>query len=104
MQLTSYPKSTPTQQTTTHNTQFARLACPRASIPVIAAEDLVEADGLLFGFPTRFGAPAAQMKAFWDSTGGLWARGALVGKPVGFFYGTGTQNGGQVRATRWWWS
>jgi NAD(P)H dehydrogenase (quinone) len=66
------------------------------SIPVITAEELVQADGLLFGFPTRFGAPAAQMKAFWDSTGGLWAKGALVGKPVGFFYGTGTQNGGQV--------
>lgn len=56
---------------------------------------MVEADGLIFGFPTRFGTPAAQMRAFWDSTGGLWAKGALVGKPVSFFYGTGTQNGGQ---------
>lgn len=61
------------------------------SIPIITPDDLVAADGLIFGFPTRFGTPAAQMRAFWDSTGGLWAKGALVGKPVSFFFGTGTQ-------------
>lgn len=41
----------------------------RGSIPVIKPEDLVEADGLIFGFPTRFGQPAAQMRALWDATG-----------------------------------
>lgn len=40
------------------------------SIPVIKPEELVEADGLIFGFPTRFGQPAAQMRALWDATGG----------------------------------
>lgn len=64
-------------------------------IPVISVEELVEADGLLFGFPTRFGSMAAQMKAFFDSTGKLWTEQKLAGMPAGFFVSTGTQGGGQ---------
>lgn len=37
---------------------------------------------------------AAQFKVFLDSTGGIWAKGALVGKPVSIFTATGTQGGG----------
>lgn len=69
-------------------------------IPEISAADLVEADGFLFGFPTRYGCMAAQMKAFFDSTGTLWKEGKLVGKPAGFFVSTGTQGGGQ-ETTAW---
>jgi NAD(P)H dehydrogenase (quinone) len=66
------------------------------SVPVIAsAAELEEADGVLFGFPTRYGAMAAQMKAFFDSTGKLWEEQRLAGKPAGFFVSTGTQGGGQ---------
>lgn len=64
-------------------------------IPVISVDDLVEADGLLFGFPTRFGSMASQMKAFFDSTGKLWNEQKLAGVPAGFFVSTGTQGGGQ---------
>lgn len=71
-----------------------------ASVPVITAEELVEADGVLFGFPTRYGSMAAQMKAFWDSTGKLWREQSLAGKPAGFFISTGTQGGGQ-ETTAW---
>eukprot|EP00253_Pinus_taeda_P000207 PITA_00207 len=70
------------------------------SIPVITAEELAGADGLLFGFPTRYGAMAAQMKAFFDSTGNLWREQTLAGKPAGFFVSTGTQGGGQ-ETTAW---
>ena len=35
------------------------------------------------------------MAAFWDQTGGLWAKGALVGKVGGVFTSTATQHGGQ---------
>ena len=35
------------------------------------------------------------MKAFIDRTGGLWAQGALVGKPTSIFTSSGTQHGGQ---------
>lgn len=64
-------------------------------IPVISVDELVEADGLLFGFPTRYGSMAAQMKAFFDMTGELWADQKLAGVPAGFFVSTGTQGGGQ---------
>jgi NAD(P)H dehydrogenase (quinone) len=39
------------------------------------------------------------MKALWDATGGLWAKGALVGKPVGAFTSVGTQVCGQPAST-----
>ncbi|KAE7999889.1 hypothetical protein FH972_004277 [Carpinus fangiana] len=69
-------------------------------IPEITAAELEEADGLLFGFPTRYGCMAAQMKAFFDSTGQLWREQKLAGKPAGFFVSTGTQGGGQ-ETTAW---
>ncbi|XP_058750490.1 probable NAD(P)H dehydrogenase (quinone) FQR1-like 2 [Vicia villosa] len=69
-------------------------------VPLISAENLVEADGLLFGFPTRYGSMAAQMKAFFDSTGQLWREQKLAGLPAGFFVSTGTQGGGQ-ETTAW---
>ncbi|KAK6152905.1 hypothetical protein DH2020_012544 [Rehmannia glutinosa] len=71
------------------------------SIPVIGSPgDLAGADGFLFGFPTRYGCMAAQMKAFFDSTGQLWREQKLAGKPAGFFVSTGTQGGGQ-ETTAW---
>ncbi|KAI4367656.1 hypothetical protein MLD38_023367 [Melastoma candidum] len=69
-------------------------------VGVISAEELTEADGLLFGFPTRYGCMAAQMKAFFDATGGLWKEQRLAGIPAGFFVSTGTQGGGQ-ETTAW---
>ncbi|KAF5117819.1 hypothetical protein DV454_000913 [Geotrichum candidum] len=71
-----------------------------ADIPVITAADLTEFDGFLFGFSTRFGTYPAQFKEFWDSTGGLWASGALHGKYFGIFVSTGSPNGGQEVAIR----
>lgn len=64
-------------------------------IPEITTAELAAADGVLFGFPTRYGCMAAQMKAFFDSTGQLWKEQKLAGKPAGFFVSTGTQGGGQ---------
>jgi NAD(P)H dehydrogenase (quinone) len=66
-----------------------------AHIPVAKPADLADADGLLFGSGTRFGSASAQLQAFFDSTGGLWQKGALVGKPAGVFVSTATQHGGQ---------
>ena len=34
-------------------------------------------------------------QAFWDATGGLWAKGALANKYAAVFVSTGTQGGGQ---------
>ncbi|XWS45376.1 hypothetical protein CRYUN_Cryun15aG0131600 [Craigia yunnanensis] len=69
-------------------------------VPEIKAAELEEANGVLFGFPTRYGCMAAQMKAFFDSTGQLWKEQTLAGKPAGFFVSTGTQGGGQ-ETTAW---
>jgi len=63
--------------------------------PIITPDILATYDAFLFGIPTRFGNFPAQWKAFWDSTGGLWAAGALAGKYAGVFVTVGTQGGGQ---------
>jgi NAD(P)H dehydrogenase (quinone) len=67
----------------------------QADIPVCTLEDLTEADGILFGTPTRYGNMTAQMKQLIDSTAGLWLEGALEGKPAGVFTSTGSTHGGQ---------
>lgn len=66
-----------------------------ASIPVATYDDLIAADGIIFGTPTRFGNMSAQMKQFLDGTGQLWATNALVGKVGSVFTSTATQHGGQ---------
>ncbi len=63
--------------------------------PVATVDELPSYDAIIFGVPTRFGNMAAQMKNFLDQTGGLWARGALVGKVGSVFASTATQHGGQ---------
>jgi len=64
-------------------------------VPVCSLDELEAADAILFGTPTRFGNMCGQMRQFLDATGGLWAKGALVGKPAGVFCSTATQHGGQ---------
>jgi len=64
-------------------------------IPFITPEILAGYDAFLFGIPTRFGSYPAQWRAFIDSLGGLWAKGALHGKYFGLFVSTGTPGGGQ---------
>jgi NAD(P)H dehydrogenase (quinone) len=62
---------------------------------VASPDHLVDADAIIFGTPTRFGNMCAQMRNFLDQTGGLWMRGALVGKVGSVFASTATQHGGQ---------
>jgi NAD(P)H dehydrogenase (quinone) len=68
---------------------------PDSGAPYVELADLEQCAGLALGSPTRFGNMAAPMKHFLDGTGGLWARGALAGKPAAVFTSTGTQHGGQ---------
>ena len=63
--------------------------------PVASVDELADYDAIIFGTPTRFGNMAAQMRNFLDQTGGLWAKGALVGKVGSVFVSTATQHGGQ---------
>jgi NAD(P)H dehydrogenase (quinone) len=66
-----------------------------AHVPVAKVEDLSEADALIFGVPTRFGNMVGQMRQFFDATGGLWAKGTLVGKIGSVISSSATQHGGQ---------
>jgi len=63
--------------------------------PIATVAELANYDGIIFGTPTRFGNMCAQMRNFLDRTGGLWVKGALVGKVGSVFTSTGTQHGGQ---------
>jgi multimeric flavodoxin WrbA len=82
-------------------------------IPVIRPDQLPEADGFLFGMPTRFGTAPTQMKNLFDACGAHWLSDALIGKPVrisallsiGFFIYF--QNIGWCllfNSDTWWWS
>lgn len=66
-----------------------------ADIPLCTMDELAAADAIIFGTPTRFGNMCGQMRQFLDATGGLWAKGALVGKVGSVFTSSGTQHGGQ---------
>lgn len=64
--------------------------------PTIEGPDaLAGYDAIVVGAPTRYGRMPSQMAAFWDTTGGLWMKGALVGKVGGAFTSTASQHGGQ---------
>lgn len=91
-------------------------APPKPDYPIIVPNELPKFDAYLFGIPTRYGNFPAQwkvgtrysvrcvarelissrvLKAFWDATGALWVKGALMGKFAGVFVSTGTPGGGQ---------
>ncbi len=63
-------------------------------------DELAEYDGIVVGSPTRYGRMTSQMAAFWDQTGGLWQKGALIGKVGAAFTSTASQHGGQ-ETTLW---
>jgi NAD(P)H dehydrogenase (quinone) len=63
--------------------------------PIATVNELPDYDAILFGTPTRFGNMCAQMRNFLDQTGGLWAKGGLIGRIGSVFTSTATQHGGQ---------
>ncbi|MCJ8502377.1 NAD(P)H:quinone oxidoreductase [Desulfatitalea alkaliphila] len=76
--------------------EFARgLREQQAAIPVCTNDDLQQADGVIFGSPTRYGNMTAQMKQLIDGTAELWSKGLMEGKPAGLFTSTATSHGGQ---------
>jgi NAD(P)H dehydrogenase (quinone) len=63
--------------------------------PVATIEELKDYDAIIVGTGTRFGRLSSQMAAFWDTAGGVWARGELNGKVGAAFTSSATQHGGQ---------
>ncbi len=70
-------------------------APPKPDYPIATPETLTLHNTFLFGVPTRYGNMPAQWKTFWDSTGQLWMKGALIGKIAGAFTSTAGLGGGQ---------
>lgn len=63
--------------------------------PIATVDELPDYDAIIFGSGTRYGTVSAQMRNFIDQTGGLWVKGALVGKVGAAFTSSATQHGGQ---------
>lgn len=71
---------------------------------IAAPADLVDYDAIIVGVSSRFGTMSSQMKNFFDQTGGLWAKGALLNKVGSVMASSATQHGGQELAlisTQW---
>jgi NAD(P)H dehydrogenase (quinone) len=77
------------------NIEGGEPAVPSSGAPYCELQELEGCAGLALGSPTRFGNMAAPLKHFLDSTGLLWNRGALAGKPACVFTSTASLHGGQ---------
>ncbi|WP_433857569.1 NAD(P)H:quinone oxidoreductase [Streptomyces kronopolitis] len=77
------------------NPAWAANAAATADIMEATPEDMLWADAVLFGTPTRFGNVSSQLKQFLDTLGGLWQQGRLADKVYSGFTASATRHGGQ---------
>ena len=77
------------------NQGWADHAAATQDVPVATGDDILWADAVIFGTPTRFGNVSSQLKQYIDGLGGLWARGLLANKVYSGFTATATAHGGQ---------
>ena len=77
------------------NEGWSKHALETDDVPEATADDVVWADAVIFGTPTRYGNVAAQLKQFFDTLGPQWSRGELADKVYTGFTSTGTNHGGQ---------
>jgi NAD(P)H dehydrogenase (quinone) len=75
--------------------EIKKIKLELANIEYATLEDLIWADGIAFGSPTRFGNMTAQLQEFLDMTGNLWSEGKLIDKVACFFTSSSTLHGGQ---------
>jgi NAD(P)H dehydrogenase (quinone) len=78
-----------------HNPAWTANYDATKDLPAAIGDDIVWADAVIFGSPTRFGSPTSQFRAFIDSLGGLWAQGQLADKVYAGFTSSQTSHGGQ---------
>ena len=64
-------------------------------LPAATGDDIIWADAVIFGSPTRFGGQTSQFRAFIDTLGGLWAQGMLADKVYAGFTSSQSAHGGQ---------
>ena len=66
-----------------------------ADVPHATPDDMAWANAYLIVAPTRFGVMASQMRAFIDTLGGVWAKGALANKALSGMTSAQNTHGGQ---------
>jgi NAD(P)H dehydrogenase (quinone) len=64
-------------------------------LPAATGDDIVWADAVIFGSPTRYSNVAGSFEMFIDGLGGLWAQGKLANKAYAAFTSSQTAHGGQ---------
>ncbi|PBC84094.1 NAD(P)H dehydrogenase (quinone) [Streptomyces sp. 2224.1] len=77
------------------NPAWAANATATADIMEATHEDMLWADAVIFGTPTRFGNVSSQLKQYLDTLGGLWQQGRLADKIYSGFTASATRHGGQ---------
>ncbi|MEU0133830.1 NAD(P)H:quinone oxidoreductase [Streptomyces sp. NPDC006296] len=77
------------------NPAWAEHARATAGTQEVSPDDMVWADAVIFGSPTRYGNVSAQLKQFLDTLGGLWQAGQLADKVYSGFTASSTAHGGQ---------
>ncbi|MEU3963814.1 NAD(P)H:quinone oxidoreductase [Streptomyces buecherae] len=77
------------------NPAWAAHADATADIPEATGDDMIWADAVIFGSPTRYGNVTSQLKQFIDTLGGLWQQGKLADKVYSGFTASATTHGGQ---------
>ncbi|SEN94592.1 NAD(P)H dehydrogenase (quinone) [Actinacidiphila rubida] len=73
----------------------AHVDATKDTVPEATLEDLEWATAYALGTPTRYGTPAAQLKQFIDTTGGIWQAGVFHSKPATSFTSSINRHGGQ---------
>jgi len=82
------------QEAIQSNEGWSKHALETQDVPEATADDIVWADAVIFGTPTRYGNVAAQLKQFLDTLGPQWAQGQLANKVYTGFVSVGTGHGG----------
>ena len=82
------------QETIASNEGWSAHRLETMAVAEATLADLEWADAIIFGTPTRYGLPSAQLKQFIDTTGPLWGAGKLINKIGSSFTSVATQHGG----------
>ena len=94
VRLRRVPELAPTEAIDANPLWRAHVDATADQVEEATPADLEWADGYAIGTPTRFGTPAAQVKQFIDTLGGLWGEGKLANKGATAFTSAMNTHGG----------
>jgi NAD(P)H dehydrogenase (quinone) len=94
VRLRRVPELAPEEAIDSNPLWRAHIDATAGQVEVAVPDDLEWADGYAIGTPTRFGTPAAQVKQFIDTLGGLWFQGKLANKGATAFTSAMNAHGG----------